>query len=42
MNDVEGVLAIRMGDLKYINGDDLRPPIKKRKPELYNLKQAVQ
>jgi arylsulfatase A len=39
MNDVEGVLAIRLGDWKYINGEDLRPPIKKRKPELYNLKQ---
>ncbi len=39
MNDVEGIRAIRMGDWKYINGDDLRPPIKKRKPELYNLKQ---
>ena len=38
MNDVTGVVAIRMGDWKYIENKRLRPPAKEGKPELYNLK----
>ena len=47
MNDVKGVVAIRMGDWKYIEGKAERPADKARqkknprlaKPELYNLKE---
>ena len=47
MNDVAGVVAIRMNEWKYIEGKVLRPApkgkkqgsLKKSNPELYNLKQ---
>ena len=47
LNDVRGVVAIRMGDWKYIEGKAERPEDKARqkknpnlsKPQLYNLKQ---
>ena len=38
MNDVAGVKALREGEWKYINGTKLRPPVRQKKPELYNLK----
>ncbi len=37
VNDVRGVVAIRMGDWKYIEGNVLRPPASKEDPQLYNL-----
>jgi len=47
MNDVAGVVAIRMNEWKYIEGKVLRPTpkgkkqgsLKKSNPQLYNLKQ---
>lgn len=38
-NDVAGMVAIRKGDWKYIEGKVLRPESKDKPPELYNLKE---
>jgi arylsulfatase A-like enzyme len=37
VNDVAGVIALRMGEWKYIEGKILRPPAKNNPPILYNL-----
>ena len=37
-NDVAGMVAIRKGDWKYIEGKELRPGGKDKPKELYNLK----